>query len=135
MGIKHSFTKNIIIRFGIPRIKRMIMKQKSLFEKSGILHPTSDSPPRFEIPLEMLQLFQDRDDIKMKHTFPIRRLLSIMKNIHLSVNSIKSIRSQFRRSSGVFRATSRLLTKSRSKLIGIHEITTRSHLSTIRSSL
>ena len=89
MGIKHSFTKNIIIRFGIHRIKRMIKKQKSLFEKPGILHPTSDSPPRFEIPLEMLKLFQDRDDLKMRHTFPIRRLLSIMKNIHLSFDSIQ----------------------------------------------
>lgn len=67
----------------------MIKKQKSLFEKPGILHPTSDSPHRFEIPLEMLKLFQDRDDIKMRHTFPIRRLLSIMKNINLSVDSIQ----------------------------------------------
>ena len=89
MGIKDSLTKNIIIRFGIPRIKRVITKQKSLFEKSGMLHPTSDSPPRFEIPLEMLQLFKDRNDIKIKHTFPIRRLLSIMNNIHLSVDSIQ----------------------------------------------
>ena len=89
MGIKHSFTKNIVIRFGIPRIKRMITKQRSLFEKSGILHPTSDSPTRLEIPLEMLKLYLDRDDIEMKHTFPIRRLLSIMKNIHLSVDSIQ----------------------------------------------
>jgi epoxyqueuosine reductase len=89
MRIKHSFTKNITIRFGIPRIKRMIKQQRSLFEKSGILHPTSDSSPRFEIPLEMLKLFQDRDDIKIKHMFPIRRLLSIMKNINLSVDSIQ----------------------------------------------
>ena len=65
------------------------MKQKSLFEKSGIIHPTSGSPPRFEIPLEMLKLFQDRDDFKMRHMFPIRRLFSIMKNIHLSVDSIQ----------------------------------------------
>lgn len=67
----------------------MVAKQRSLLEMSGILHPTSDSPTRFEIPLEMLNLFQERDDIEMRHMLPIRRLLSIMKNIHLSVDSIQ----------------------------------------------
>lgn len=81
--------KNVIMRIGLPRIKRMIMKQRSLFERSGILRPTSDSPTRFEIPLKAMNLFQERDDIEMRHIFPIRRLLSIMKNIHLSVDSIE----------------------------------------------
>jgi len=89
MGIKHRFMKYVIMRLGVPRIKRMIMKQRSLFEKSEILHPTSDSPIRFEIPVEMMKLFQEKNDIEIRHMFPIRRLLSIMKNIHLSVDSIK----------------------------------------------
>ncbi|MFX1284313.1 MAG: 4Fe-4S dicluster domain-containing protein [Promethearchaeota archaeon] len=77
------------MRFGIPRVTRMIAKQRSLLEMSGILHSTSNSPTRFEIPLEMLSLFQERDDIEMRHIFPIRRLLSILRNIHLSVDSIQ----------------------------------------------
>ncbi len=55
----------------------------------GILLPTSNSPKRFEIPLEMLNLFQQRDDIYMRHTLPIRRIVSLMKNIHLSVDKIQ----------------------------------------------
>ncbi|MFX1245041.1 MAG: hypothetical protein ACFE8F_08755, partial [Promethearchaeota archaeon] len=79
MGIKFRFMKAFVMRFGIPRIKRMIAKQRSLLERPEILHPTPDSPTRFEIPLEMLNLLQERDDIEMRHLFPIRRLLSIMK--------------------------------------------------------
>ena len=89
MGIKFMLMKTFVMIFGIPRIKRMFAKQRSLLEVPGILHPTSDSPTRFEIPLEMLNLIQNRDDIEMRHIFPIRRLLSIMKNIHLSVDSIQ----------------------------------------------
>jgi ferredoxin len=37
----------------------------------------------------MLNLLRKRNDIEMRHIFPIRRLLSIMKNIHLSVDSIQ----------------------------------------------
>ncbi|MFQ6125852.1 MAG: [Fe-S]-binding protein [Candidatus Heimdallarchaeota archaeon] len=55
----------------------------------GIIHPASSSPTRFEIPLEMLNLFEERDNIEIRHIFPIRRLLSIMKNIHLSIDSIQ----------------------------------------------
>jgi Pyruvate/2-oxoacid:ferredoxin oxidoreductase delta subunit len=53
-----------------------------------VLHPTSKSPTRFEIPFEMLKLIEERDDIEMRHMFPIRRLLSVIKNIHISVDSI-----------------------------------------------
>jgi NAD-dependent dihydropyrimidine dehydrogenase PreA subunit len=80
--------KAFIKRFGVPRVKGLIANQRSLNEVPGILHPTPNSPTRFEIPLEMMNLLQERDDIEMRHMFPIRRLLSIIKNIHLSVDSI-----------------------------------------------
>jgi epoxyqueuosine reductase QueG len=53
-----------------------------------VLHPTSNSPTRFEIPLEMMNLLHERDDIEIRHMFPVRRLLSVIKNIHHSVDSI-----------------------------------------------
>ena len=63
-------------------------KQRSLSELPGVIHPTSSSPVRFEIPLEAMKLIQEREDFEMKQFFPIRRLLSNMKNIHLSVDSL-----------------------------------------------
>jgi len=88
MGIKHRITISFVKVFGKPRITRLIAKQKSLKDFPNTLHPTAHSPTRFEIPFEMLNLIEERDDIEMRHMFPVRRLLSIIKNIHLSVDSI-----------------------------------------------
>jgi epoxyqueuosine reductase QueG len=88
MGIKHRITTNFVKIFGKPRITKLIEKQHSTSEIDGALLPTSNSPTRFEIPFEMLNLIQTRDDVEMRHMFPVRRLLSVIKNIHLSVDSI-----------------------------------------------
>jgi Pyruvate/2-oxoacid:ferredoxin oxidoreductase delta subunit len=88
MGLKHKFTTTFVKYFGKPRIKRLHIKQRSLNTMPAALRPTSNSPIRFEIPLEMMNLIQERDDIEMRHIFPFRRLFSIIKNIHISVDSI-----------------------------------------------
>jgi epoxyqueuosine reductase len=88
MGFRHRFTTFFIKVFGKPRILKLIAKQQSVHDIPEVLHPTSNSPTRFEIPLEMMNLIQERDDIELRHMFPVRRLLSVMKNIHLSVDSI-----------------------------------------------
>jgi epoxyqueuosine reductase len=88
MGLKHKFTTTFVKTFGKSRINHLLAKQKSLNAMPGTLHPTSNSPTRFEIPLEMMNLVQERDDIEMRHIFPFRQLFSIIKNIHLSVDSI-----------------------------------------------
>ena len=90
MRLKHKFTTTFVKYFGKPRINRLQAKQKSLKHLPEIIHPTANSPTRFEIPLEMMKLFQRRDDIEIRHIFPIRHLLSIIKNIHLSVDSIQN---------------------------------------------
>ncbi len=82
------FTTTFIKIFGKPRINRLLAKQRSLYSMQGIMQPTSKSPKRFEIPLEMMNLLQKRDDVEMRHIFPVRRLLSIINNVHLSVDSI-----------------------------------------------
>jgi epoxyqueuosine reductase len=89
MSLKHLFTTFLIKIFGKPRIISLLTKQKTLRTSPGIISPTSNSPTRFEIPLEMMNLFQRRSDIEMRQIFPVRRLLSIFKNINLSVDSIK----------------------------------------------
>jgi len=88
MGLKHKFTTTFVKIFGKPRINRLFAKQRSLNAMPGIIRPTSNSPTRFEITLEMMNLIHERDDIEMRHIFPFRRLLSVIKNIHISVDSI-----------------------------------------------
>jgi ferredoxin len=94
MGLKFKLMKVFIGRFGLPRIKRMLEKQMSLVELPGAIHPTASSPVRFEIPLEAMKLMQERENFEMKQVFPIRRLLSNMKNINLSVDSLSENPSQ-----------------------------------------
>lgn len=88
MGLRHQFTTSFVKIFGKPRIERLYAKQRSLNAIPGVLGPTSKSPTRFEIPLQMMELIQERDDIEMRHVFPFRRLFSIIKNIHISVDTI-----------------------------------------------
>ena len=88
MGFKFRVMKIFLGRFGLPRIKLILEKQRSLSTIPGIIHPTASSPTKFEIPLEAMKLIQERDDFEMQQVFPMRRLLSNMKNIHLSVDSI-----------------------------------------------
>jgi epoxyqueuosine reductase len=88
MGLRFRIMKLLLGRFGVPRVRKILEKQRSLSEMPGIIHPTDFSPTRFEIPLEAMKLIQERNDIEMKQIFPLRRLLSNMKNIHLSVDSI-----------------------------------------------
>ncbi|MHA2462887.1 MAG: 4Fe-4S binding protein [Candidatus Thorarchaeota archaeon] len=88
MGLKHRFSTTLIKRMGIPRILGIIEKQRSLFDAPNVQRPTSNSPTRFEIQLEAVKLMKERDDIQMKQAFPIRRMLSIMKNINLTVDSL-----------------------------------------------
>ena len=99
MGLKHRFTSAFVEIFGKSRINGLQKKQRSLRDLPGIIGPTSKSPTRFEIPLEMMKLLQTRDDIEMRHIFPFRRLFSIISNIHLSVDSIKDNPSEPRKES------------------------------------
>ncbi|TET11326.1 MAG: [Fe-S]-binding protein [Candidatus Thorarchaeota archaeon] len=88
MGFKQKLSKAMITKAGPSRIKGMIAKQKSLSNHPAMLLPTSTSPTRFEIPFEMLKLLKERNDIEMRQVFPIRQMLSIMRNINLSVDSL-----------------------------------------------
>jgi epoxyqueuosine reductase len=88
MKLKQKFTKNILMRVGVPRMMYMIDKQKSIVNLPGSLVSTSNSPVRFEIQLEAAKMMQEREDFEMQHTFPMTRMFSIMNNINLSVDSL-----------------------------------------------
>jgi len=89
MELKHKFTVAFLKLVGEPRIKRLQAKQRAIKNMPGVILPTLNSPSRFDIPLEIMRLLQKRDDIKMRHIFPVKSLYSIVKNIHLSVDSLQ----------------------------------------------
>ncbi len=75
-------------KIAVPRLRKLLVHQRSVSQLPNVLHPTEKSPERFEIQLEMMKLMEENNDIEMPNTFPVRRMLSIMKNINLSVDSI-----------------------------------------------
>lgn len=78
----------MVTRVGYPRIRATIEKQKSLRNLPNILNPSPTAPIRFEIPYETMKLMQERQELTMRRAFPIRRILSVLKNIGISVDSI-----------------------------------------------
>ena len=88
MRLKHRIINTILLRIGYPRIRRIIAKQKSVAKIPNALTSISDSPTRFEIPLEAIRMMKENEDFEMKQTFPMRRMLSIMRNINLTIDSL-----------------------------------------------
>jgi epoxyqueuosine reductase len=88
MKLTHRIINGILLRIGYPRIRRIIEKQKSVSGFSNALASTSNSPTRFEIPLEAIKMMKEREDFEMKQTFPMRRMFSIMRNINLTIDSL-----------------------------------------------
>jgi Pyruvate/2-oxoacid:ferredoxin oxidoreductase delta subunit len=88
MRLKQRIINGVFLRIGYPRVRGMVAKQKSISKMSGALTSTQNSPTRFEIPLEAIKLMKEREDIVMKQTFPMRRMMSIMSNINQTVDSL-----------------------------------------------
>ncbi|MFW9889303.1 MAG: 4Fe-4S binding protein [Candidatus Thorarchaeota archaeon] len=88
MKLTHRIINGILLRIGYPRIRRIIEKQKSVSGFPNALASISNSPTRFEIPLEAIKMMKEREDFEMKQTFPMRRMLSIIRNINLTIDSL-----------------------------------------------
>ena len=88
MGILQKITIAIFTRVGIGRVSKMKAKQLSLDQVPGMLVSTQNSPVRFEIPEEMIKLMKEGANLKIHQRFPMRTMLSNMKNINLSVDSL-----------------------------------------------
>lgn len=88
MGLKNRIINGIFLRIGYPRVKGMVAKQKSVSDVPNSLTSSSNSPIRFEIPLEAIKLMKEREDFEMKQTFPMRRMLSIMRNINKTIDTL-----------------------------------------------
>lgn len=88
MGVLQKLILAIFTRVGIGRVTKMKEKQLSLGKVPGMIGATEKSPIRFEIPQEMIRLMKKGEDIKIHQKFPFRTMLSNMKNINLSVDSL-----------------------------------------------
>ncbi len=88
MGIIQKITLAIFAKVGIGRVTKMKEKQLTLDKVPGMIVSSPKSPERFEIPLEMIKLMKEGENIKVHHSFPLRTMLSNMKNINLSVDSL-----------------------------------------------
>ncbi len=88
MRLKNRIINGIFLRIGYPRVKGMVAKQKSVSDVPNSFTSTSNSPTRFEIPLEAIKLMKEREDFEMKQTFPMRRMLSILRNINKTIDTL-----------------------------------------------
>jgi Pyruvate/2-oxoacid:ferredoxin oxidoreductase delta subunit len=88
MGLKGRIINGIFLRIGYPRVRGMITKQKSVSKKPAALTSTPNSPTRFDIPLEAMKMMEERDDIEMLQTFPMRTMLSMMRNINKTIDTL-----------------------------------------------
>jgi epoxyqueuosine reductase len=88
MGIKQKITLALFAKVGVGRVEKMKKKQMTLDQVPGMVVSSPNSTTRFEIPQEMIKLMKDGDNIKIRHSFPIRTMLSNMKNINVSVDSL-----------------------------------------------
>jgi hypothetical protein len=75
MSLKNRVINAILLRIGYPRVRGMMDKQKSVSDISNALTSTSNSPTRFEIPLEAMKLMKEREDFEMKQTHANKRNL------------------------------------------------------------
>lgn len=88
MGVIQKLTLAIFTRVGMGRVVKMKEKQLSLGKVPGMIGASENSPVRFEIPQEMIRLMKAGENITVHQKFPIRTMLSNMKNINLSVDSL-----------------------------------------------
>ena len=88
MGLWQKITLTIFTKVGISRVEKMKKKQLTLDKLPGMIISSPKSPARFEIPQEMIKLMKEGENIKVHQSFPIRTMLSNMKNINLSVDSL-----------------------------------------------
>lgn len=88
MGIKQKITLALFAKVGVGRVEKMKRKQMTLDQVPGMIVSSPNSTTRFEIPEEMIKLMREGENIKIRHSFPIRTMLSNMKNINLSVDSL-----------------------------------------------
>jgi len=88
MGIKRRILLPIMEKIAIPRIRNVIELEKTTGQMPDMILPMENSPPRFHIPLEMIQLIKNTPEMSYRTLPPIRVLPSLLGNLKKAVNSL-----------------------------------------------
>lgn len=75
-------------KIAIPRIRNVIELEKTTGQMPDMILPMENSPPRFHIPLEMIQLIKNTPEMSYRTLPPIRVLPSLLGNLKKAVNSL-----------------------------------------------
>ncbi|MFW9770088.1 MAG: 4Fe-4S binding protein [Candidatus Thorarchaeota archaeon] len=88
MGFMRRILLPIMDKVAIPRIRNIIELEKTTGQMPGMIHPVEDSPPRFNIPLEMIELVKNTPEMPYRSLPPIRVLPSMFSNLKKAVKSL-----------------------------------------------
>lgn len=87
MGVKNCALKVLIENLAIPFMERFLGFEKAVLKWPQAFRPDSDSPERFNIPIEAMKNVQ-RGERMMRRGFSPRTMMSIMRNMRNSVRSL-----------------------------------------------
>lgn len=88
MGIKRKILIQIMDKIAIPRIKNIIKLESSTCQMPGMILPTENSPKRFEIPLNMMELVKTDPNMPFRSLPPFRILPSLLGNLKKVIKSL-----------------------------------------------
>jgi len=88
MGFMRRVLLPIMDRVAIPRIRNIIELEKTTGQMPGMILPVEHSPPRFNIPLEMIELVKNNPEMPYRSLPPIRVLPSMLNNLKKAVKSL-----------------------------------------------
>jgi len=88
MGIKRKIMMGFMNKVGVPQIRNITELEQSVSQLPNVLLPTEESPPRFNIPLEMMKRIKNDSDLPIQSLPPTRILPSLMGNMKKVVTSL-----------------------------------------------
>ncbi len=89
MGIKRKFMFTLLNRIGIPKLMSLIELERNVANYEDAILPTDSSPPRFDIPLEMIKRVKSNSEIPFQSLPPVRILPSLLGNMKKAITSLK----------------------------------------------
>ncbi|MHA1906758.1 MAG: 4Fe-4S binding protein [Candidatus Thorarchaeota archaeon] len=88
MGIRRQILVKIMDTIAIPRISSIIELENATSQMPDMILPMENSPPRFNIPLEMVELVKSNPKMPFRSLPTMRLLPSLLGNMKKVVNSL-----------------------------------------------
>ncbi|MGQ4872385.1 MAG: hypothetical protein ACP6IT_11220 [Candidatus Thorarchaeota archaeon] len=88
MRFRERILTRLMTKYEMPRIKRAIELERTTSTMPGAIRPSTASPARFDISLEMMNLITSRDDLSMTIAIPLGRTQSLLSNKRYASESL-----------------------------------------------